>query len=144
MSNQQHAVGWVERSETHQAHAGIDGFRSSTHPTWLESPQLRRYSSLNTPAKPMPTDVGTLKSRGFFVSGHFPFVALAGSHAILITKTPLTLLNDAHQEGLFFCAKDLNWADFSTTIQDNTPAKPMPTMVGKLKSRGFFIAWIQA
>ena len=56
MSNQQHAVGWVERSETHQAHAGIDGFRSSTHPTWLESPQLRRYSSLNTPAKPMPTD----------------------------------------------------------------------------------------
>ena len=35
MSNQQHAVGWVESSETHQANAGIDEFRSSTHPTWL-------------------------------------------------------------------------------------------------------------
>ena len=29
-------------------------------------------------------------------------------------------------------------------IDDNTPAKPMPTDVGTLKSRGFFIAWRQA
>jgi len=28
-------VGWVERGETHQPNAGIDGFRSSTHPTGL-------------------------------------------------------------------------------------------------------------
>jgi len=34
MTEEQH-VGWVERGETHQPNAEIDGFRSSTHPTGL-------------------------------------------------------------------------------------------------------------
>lgn len=45
--------------------------------------------------------------------------------------------------GYFFCV-EVESASGKRYINNNTPAKPMPTMVGMLKSCGFFIAWRQA
>ncbi len=59
------------------------------------------------------------------------------------TRQGYALWGTLKPAGYFFCV-EVESASGKRYIDDNTPAKPMPTDVGTLKSRGFFIAWRQA
>ena len=97
---------WLRRhlgdNNTRQGHA----LRSTLKPAGyfhcveVESAPRRGDIEGDRPAKPVPTDVGTPKSRGFFLFCQPLSVAIADGYAIFDLTTPLTPLDDAHQEGL--------------------------------------------
>ena len=59
------------------------------------------------------------------------------------TRPGYALRSTLKPAGYFFC-EEVESASGKRYVDDNTPAKPMPTDVGTFKSRGFFIAWRQA
>ncbi len=63
----------------------------------VESASGKRYINNNTPAKPMPTDVGTLKSRGFYAKD----LNWSDFSTIVRGNTPAMPLTEAHFGGFF-------------------------------------------